>query len=98
MRLFEALKKIGLTRSRAHFSRTYCGRDDGYVRDLLRREGPTSLVTGRTVMTIRMRLAEAASLLPPELGDEVRALDGVIVRDQHVAQLLARRTIDARSL
>lgn len=97
LRVYERLKALGLTRSRAHFSAIYCDRDEGYMRDLVRRDGPTSLVSSRTVRTIRIRLAEAAALLPAELAEDVRAIDDAIVRDQRVAQLLSRRSNDARS-
>ncbi|WP_267361250.1 MULTISPECIES: hypothetical protein [unclassified Methylobacterium] len=43
-----------------------------------------------------MRLAEAGALLTGELRDRVRAYDDAILRDMHVADLLSRRSIDAR--
>lgn len=97
LRIYEKLRELGLARSRAQFSTIYCDRDAGYARDLYRRDGPGSLVTSRTVRTIRIRLAEAAALLPAELAEDVRAIDDAIVRDQRVAELLSRRSNDARS-
>lgn len=96
VRLFEEMKAFGLVSSREQYSRHWCGRNPGYLRDYMRRDGATSRVSPRTVERIRMRLAEAGALLTGELCDRVRAYDDAILRDLHVADLLSRRSIDAR--
>ncbi|MHB2207979.1 hypothetical protein ACYCO6_16190 [Methylobacterium sp. CM6257] len=45
-----------------------------------------------------MRLAEAGALLPEALRDRVLAYEDAILRDMRVADLLSRRSIDARCL
>lgn len=96
VRLFEEMKALGLVSSREQYSRHWCGRNPGYLRDYMRRDGATSRVSPRTVERIRMRLAEAGSLLTGDLRDRVRAYDEAIVRDMHISDLLGRRSIDAR--
>lgn len=95
LRLFEGMKNLGLVSSREHFSRFWCDRGPGYLHDYMRRNGATARVSPRTVQRIRMRLAEAGALLTGDLRDQVHAYDDAILRDQHVADLLSRRSIDA---
>ncbi len=96
LRLCEEMKALSLTSSREHFSRSWCGRGHSYLHDFTRRDGATARVSPETVERIRMRLAEAGALLTGELRDRVRAYDDAILRDMHVADLLSRRSIDAR--
>lgn len=96
LRLCDEMKSLGLVSSREHFARGWCGRSPSYLHDYTRRDGATARVSPRTVERIRMRLAEAGALLTGELRDRVRAYDDAIVRDLHVADLLSRRSIDAR--
>lgn len=96
VRIYEEMKNLGLVRSREQFSRSWCGRHPGYLRDYLRREGATMRVSVQTIQCVRLRLAEAGSLLPPDLRDRVQAFDAAILRDMRVADLLGRRSIDAR--
>lgn len=96
LRLCDDMKSLGLTSSREHFARVWCNRSPGYVHDLTRRDGATCRVAPRTVERIRTRLAEAGTLLDGDLRDRVQAYDDEIVRDMHVADLLSRRSIDAR--
>ena len=92
--IYERLRAIGLTSSRASFSTTWCGRDAGYARDLTRREGAVSRVSQKTIDRIRGRLAEARQYLPRELADEVTAIDAAITQHMRVADLLGRRSIE----
>lgn len=96
LRLCDEMKSLGLVASREHFSRSWCGRGHSYLHDYTRREGATSRVSRKTVQRLRMRLAEAGALLSGDLRDRVLAYDDAIVRDMHVADLLSRRSIDAR--
>ena len=96
LRLFEDMRSLGLVSSREQFSRSWCDRGPGYLHDYTRRDGPTARVSARTIRRVRMRLAEAGALLTGDLRDRVRAFDDAIVRDMHVADLLSRRSIDAR--
>lgn len=96
LRLCDEMKSLGLVSSREHFARAWCGRGPGYLHDYTRRDGATSRVSPKTVERIRVRLAEAGALLPDALRDRVRAYDDAVVRDMHVADLLSRRSIDAR--
>lgn len=95
VRLYEEMKNLGLVLSREQFSRSWCGRHPGYLRDYLRREGATMRVSLQTVQRVRMRLAEAGALLPRDLRDRVQAFDAAILRDMRVADLLGRRSIEA---
>lgn len=96
LRLCDEMKLLGLVSSREQFARSWCGRGPGYLHDYMRREGATARVSPRTVERIRMRLAEAGALLTGDLRDRVRAYDDAILRDMRVANLLSRRSIDAR--
>lgn len=96
VRLFEGMRDLGLVSSREDFSRRWCQRNPGYLRDYMRRDGATSRVSARTIERLRIRLAEAGTLLRQDLGDHMKAFDDAILRDLHVADLLARRSIDAR--
>ena len=96
LRLCDEMKSLGLVSSREQFSRSWCGRSPSYLHDYTRRDGATARVSPRTVERIRMRLAEASALLSGDLRDRVRAYDDAIVRDMHVADLLGRRSTDAR--
>ena len=96
LRLFEEMKELGLTSSREHFSRSWCGRGHSYLHDFTRRDGANARVSPRTIERLRMRLAEAGALLPENLRNRVRTYDDAILRDLHIADLLCRRSIDAR--
>lgn len=96
LRLFDDMKSVGLASSHEQFSRSWCGRGPGYLHDYTRRDGATTKVSPRTIQRIRMRLAEAGTLLTGELRDRVQAYDAEILRDLHVVDLLSRRSIDAR--
>ena len=96
LRLFEDMKALGLVSSRGQFSRSWCNRGPGYLHDYTRRDRATALVSPRTIQRLRMRLAEAGALLSGDLRDRVRAFDDAILRDMHIANLLLRRSIDAR--
>lgn len=96
LRLCDEMKSLGLVSSREQFSRSWCDRGPGYLHDYMRRDGATARVSPRTIERIRMRLAEASALLSGDLRDRVRAYDDAISRDMHVADLLSRRSIDAR--
>jgi len=96
LRLFEDMRELGLVTSREHFSRSWCGRSPGYLHDYMRRDGATARVSQRTIQRIRIRLAEAGTLLTGDLRDRVQAYDAAILRDLHVADLLSRRSIDAK--
>lgn len=96
VRLFEEMQALGLVSSREQYSRHWCGRNPGYLRDYMRRDGATARVSPRTVQRIRTRLAEAGALLPEGLRDRLRGYDDAILRDLHIADLLGRRSIDAR--
>lgn len=96
LRLFEDMRALGLTTSREHFSRSWLDRGHSYLHDYTRRNGATARVSPRTIERLRLRLAEAGALLPEDLRDRVRAYDDAILRDMHIADLLSRRSIDAR--
>lgn len=96
LRLFEDMKALGLVSSREQFSRAWCGRNPSYLYDYMRRDGATARVSPRTIDRLRARLAVAGSLLTGDLRDRVWAYDAAIVRDQHVADILGRRSPDAR--
>ncbi|MBY0252102.1 MAG: hypothetical protein K2X54_12080 [Methylobacterium organophilum] len=96
LRLCDDMISLGLTSSREHFARFWCARNPSYLHDYTRREGATARVSPKTVERIRMRLAEAGALLTGDLRDRVQGYDDAIVRDMRVADLLSRRSIDAR--
>lgn len=96
LRLCDEMKSLGLVSSREQFSRSWCGRGPGYLHDYMRRDGATARVSPRTIERIRMRLAEAGALLSGDLRDRVHAYDDVILRDLRIADLLGRRSADAR--
>ena len=96
VRLFEEMKDFGIVDSREQFSVRWLGRNPGYLRDYMRRDGASSRVSAATVQRLRARLAEAGALLEQDLRDQVRSYDAAILRDIQVADLLARRSIDAR--
>lgn len=98
LRLFEDMKALGLTSSQEHFSRSWCNRGPGYLHDYTRRDGATARVSARTIERVRMRLAEACAMLPPDLVNRVQAFDASIERDLYIADLLGRRSIDARCM
>jgi hypothetical protein len=45
VRLFEEMNALGLVSSREQYSRHWCGRNPGYLRDYMRRDGATSRVS-----------------------------------------------------
>lgn len=96
VRLCDEMKLLGLVLSREQFARSWCGRNPSYLHDYTRRDGAMARVSARTIERVRMRLAEASTLLPPDLADRVRAFDAMIERDLHIADLLGRRSVDAR--
>lgn len=96
LRLFEEMRELGLVTSREQFSRSWCGRSPGYVHDFTRRDGATARVSPQTIARLRMRLAEADGLLVGDLRDQIRAYDEAILRDLRIADLLGRRSVDAK--
>ncbi|MDN3572379.1 hypothetical protein [Methylobacterium longum] len=96
LRLCDEMTSLGLVLSREHFSRSWCGRGHSYMHDYTRHDGATARVSPKTVERIRIRLAEASALLPEGLRDRVRAYDEAIVRDLRIADLLGRRSTEAR--
>lgn len=87
----DAVIALGLTHSHQSFSMNFCARDRSYLRDFKRRGGATARVSPHTVLAVRSRLAEAASLRP-DLFPEIEKIDVTIIRDVHVASLLGRRS------
>ncbi|QRE74440.1 hypothetical protein [Methylobacterium aquaticum] len=86
-----AVIALGLTHSHQSFSLNFCARDRSYLRDFKRRGGATARVSPQTMLAVRSRLAEAASLRP-DLASEIEKIDVAIVRDMRVANLLGRRS------
>lgn len=91
IRTFERLHDLGLTPSRKSFSKRWCGKSGDLLRDYGRRSGAAARVSPKVVARIRQRLAEAATLLPEDVAEQVREIDAAIVRDIHIADLLGRR-------
>lgn len=89
---FERIQALGLTDSWKSFSIRWCGKGEDLLRDYARRGGATARVSPRTVVRLRERLAEAASLLPADLAAQVQEIDAGIERDLRVADLLGRRS------
>lgn len=87
----DAVIALGLTYSHQSFSVHFCARDRSYLRDFKRRSGATARVSPQTVLAVRSRLAEAASLRP-DLSPEIEKIDVAIIRDVHVASILGHRS------
>lgn len=96
VRICDEMILLGLVTSREHFSRSWCRRSPSYLHDYTRRDGATARVSARTIERVRTRLSEASTLLPPDLAGRVQAFDDMIERDLYIADLLGRRSIDAR--
>ena len=93
IRTYERVQSLGLTESKKSFSIRWCGKGGDLLRDYARRGGATARVSPCTVSHLRERLAEAASLLPTEIAEEIRQIDACIGRDLHIADLLGRRAV-----
>lgn len=91
--LTNILKKaieLGIADSPRHFSIEWCGKDDGYMYDYLRRGGMNRRIRESVVTRIRIRLSQIASVAPDDLATEVRAMDAAIARDVAIGRLLGR--------
>lgn len=80
---FKSLFKLGLVRSKRHFSRTYLGRGWSYLRDIEQRERDGFRVPPATVSLLRARLQALASFLPSRAAAEIERVIAEI--DQHTA-------------
>lgn len=85
---FDALSRLGLVRSKRHFSRTYLGHGSHYLRDVEQRGRDHFRVPRQTVEYLRARLASLVPYLSAEPAAQVKRLIDEVDQQSEVADWL----------
>lgn len=92
VRTYDAMRRLGLTRSQPDFSRRWCGRGKTYLRDYVLREGrEDARVSPETVAMLRSQLRALAARMPAGLRGEVEDIIDRVEQGNAIANLLTRR-------